>query len=286
MHVFITGITGTLGNAIVNYLCRNGLEYNQIFYPHDKVKISGVTRSEKNLQLFKSHKNVNMFLCNIVDIDKLKYAMSLAQKNDSIDIIYHLAALKHVELGEQYIDNFLDTNVSGTKNILSLQNFFDIKKVVFPSTDKAVEPVNAYGCTKLLAEKLVLKNPSNTVCRYGNVFGSNGSLVQKLKYGKPGLTHKSMTRFFIDIDAAAEFVIKSTNGQGVKIPKMKAAYIKMVMDIYYKYYDPKNAKYPIVGIRKGEKIHEKLDSKTCSKDAVKFTENEILALLDLYLKRL
>lgn len=272
MHFFITGITGTLGTEITKQLHKSAHQ------------VTGISRVEKSIKNFK-HKDAMIYLGDIRDRAKLHQAMYKANKEKAIDIVIHAAALKHVDLGEQYVEQFIETNINGTINVLNEQSKLNIKTVVLPSTDKAVEPINVYGCTKQIAEKLTLKNKNNIVCRYGNVFGSNGSLIQHLKKsletGKPvGLTDQQMTRYFIDIEDAAKFVIEKSKCPGLHTPIMKSCYISEIMSIFYNKYK-QGMKFPITGIRPGEKLHEKLNpGSDSSYNAEKFTKEEILELFE------
>lgn len=264
--IFVTGAFGTLGTELVPMLSK---DYH----------VLALTRDENDLQ-FKST-NVTPVLGDIKDKSRL---INLTR---SCDQIVHLAALKHVDLMEENISECLNTNLTSTQNILAAQEANNIDRVVFISTDKAVRPINAYGLCKSLSEKLVLENINNTVCRYGNVFGSNGSLFKKLLSELEAsntirITHEEMTRFFISIAEAASFVnytIKNKSLVGVRVPDMKSANILEMMKQFAFDHGFLNPAVEVIGVRPGEKIHEDLfftnDKLINSFNSERFTQDEI-----------
>jgi FlaA1/EpsC-like NDP-sugar epimerase len=210
----------------------------------------------------------------------------MLELTDGVDIIYHLAAMKHVDISELNPHESLETNLQGTKNILECQRINNINKVVFVSTDKAVYPINVYGMCKGLSERLVLQDERNAVCRYGNVFGSKGSIFSKL----PGIledtneikiTNPEMTRFWIKVEDAAKFVaeVGLTGKTGVNIPDMKAANVLYMMRLCAKLLGYPDPKVTTIGLRPGEKLHEDLDEELNSEFCNQFTENELRELL-------
>jgi FlaA1/EpsC-like NDP-sugar epimerase len=192
-----------------------------------------------------------------------------------IDVVVHAAALKHVPFCEYNPGEAIKTNVTGTKNVCDASIEENIKKVIVLSTDKAVEPINFYGSTKMLAEKYAVynnnysKNLSDTsiekttklsCVRYGNIVGSRGSIVELFKSMKDKdfftITDDKMTRFWMDIRDSVKMVhwsIQNCLGGEIIIPKLKSS---KVIDIA-KIIDPKKD-IKIVGVRPGEKIHEQL----------------------------
>ena len=215
----------------------------------------------------KKFKNLRYFLGDIRDYDRLNAAM------EGVDYVIHAAALKHVSIAEYNPKEFIRTNIIGSENIIksAINNF--VKKTIFLSTDKAVNPINLYGATKLSAEKLCVaannivgkKKISFSAVRYGNVIGSRGSVIElfnKIKNeGKNvfPITHKEMTRFWISLDESVKFVIKSLNemrGGEIFVPKLPS--IKVV-DLLKSFHSKPIMK--IIGVRPGEKIHETLINK-------------------------
>jgi len=215
MKVFITGITGSLGTAVTKYL----LEH----YPD--CQIYGYSRDELRQQKFMRDKRITLTLGCIRDRDRLLEATR------GMDIIFHLAAVKHVDLLELNPEEAASVNIDGTRNVLYAQRMNRIPRVVLSSTDKAVYPVNAYGDSKAMAEKLILRNPKNLVFRWGNVIASNGSVVPQFvksikDHQTAYVTDTNMIRFWITLNEAAKFIVTNSldqNSSGLIIPEMRAA---------------------------------------------------------------
>lgn len=208
-------------------------------------------------------KNVRLFIGDVRDLKRLELATT------GVDIAVHAAALKHVIFAEYNPMEAISTNIYGSNNLISACIKNKVKKCMLVSTDKAVNPINLYGSTKLCAEKIFVASNNISagmtkfsVVRYGNVLGSRGSLVEKLKIAKKdnkkvfNLTHEKMTRFWITIEEAVKFVgrsISKMDGGEIFVPKMKS--MKIIDCI--KTILPK-AKIIKIGILPGEKIHETL----------------------------
>lgn len=263
MKIFVTGAFGSLGSKLVPILISQGHQ------------IVSLTRDENNLNKTGFGKVV------LGDVRDDRTMLTLSR---GCQVIIHAAALKHVDHMESFQEESILTNFDGTRNILDAQEINNIDKIVFISTDKAVRPINNYGMCKAISEKLVLKNPNNVVCRYGNVFGSNGSLFKTLLENLKAtntikLTHEEMTRFFITIEDAAKFVASKLNQVGLHVPQMKSANIKEMMLDFAKFHGFDNPKIEIIGIRAGEKIHEDLiftnDIQLNSYNSERFTNEEI-----------
>jgi UDP-N-acetylglucosamine 4,6-dehydratase/5-epimerase len=199
----------------------------------------------------------------------------LAQAMRGCDCVIHAAAMKHVPACEYNPQEAVKTNIIGSQNVVDACNMVGIKKCIVVSTDKAVHPVNLYGATKLCMEKLTIAANNLgkcrfSVCRYGNVEGSKGSVIPLWKKlhseGKPiPITDRRMTRFWISIEEAAKFVIHKLNimqGGEIFIPEIKS---KSMLDLA-KEIAP-NAETEELGIRAGEKLHECLiseeDARSC-----------------------
>lgn len=246
MKVFVTGITGSLGTAVTHELLKN-----------PDIEIIGYSRDEHRQQKFIKDPRVTLVLGDIRDRRRLLEATR------GVDIIFHFAALKHVDILEANPEESIKTNITGTENILHAQRINRINRVVLSSTDKAALPINTYGFCKALAEKLVLRNKSNVVARYGNVLASNGSVVpifikSLIKNQSVDLTDDKMNRFFIRLEDAAKFVVKSgfESIGGLEIPDMKSALMTDVVDIVARVLNISDYKTNVVGIRPGEKISE------------------------------
>ena len=262
--LLITGGTGSFGSRFLNYLLnlKSNKPKRVIVFSRDELKQFELSKifSEKD------YPEVRFFLGDIRDKQRLKMAF------EDVDFIIHAAALKQVPAAEYNPIEFVKTNVIGSQNIIEAAIELDVKKVIALSTDKASSPINLYGATKLCADKLFLsanslvgkKQTSFSVVRYGNVFGSRGSVIPFFidlinKKQKLIITDPDMTRFNIDIDSAVKLVvnaIKSSVGGEIFVPKILSY---RIMDIVKALQNNENIK--IVGIRPGEKLHEELISK-------------------------
>ena len=256
-NILITGGTGTFGQAITSFLLKNKKVKKLIIFSRDENKQFEMSKK------FGSNKKIRFFIGDVRDESRLMTALR------GVDYVIHAAAMKHVPASEYNPGECIKTNVDGTEALISASIERKVKKVIALSTDKACNPINLYGATKLCAEKLFINanQLSNftkfSVVRYGNVIGSRGSvipyfknLIDQKKFLP--LTSKEMTRFFIPIQDALKFVLFSLDrprGGEIFIPKMNS--IKMVDLINL--IEPK-AKVKLIGIRPGEKLHESLFS--------------------------
>ncbi|MHA2122432.1 MAG: polysaccharide biosynthesis protein [Promethearchaeota archaeon] len=245
-NILITGVTGTMGQALLNYLARD-----------KENNILGISRDEQKQRHLLQAENVKYKICDVRDLDGLSRIT-----NQKIDIIYHLAALKCVDTIEDNPVEAIKTNIVGTQNI------FDIAgeaKIVFTSTDKACYPINAYGQSKALAEKIVLQNPKNVVCRYGNVLGSRGSILSPLikslkEESKAYLTHKKMSRFWMPQQEVRDFILACGDSEvasGLMVPvDIKSSYVSDLIHSVAKIL--RIYQYEIIetGVRPGEKFNE------------------------------
>jgi UDP-N-acetylglucosamine 4,6-dehydratase/5-epimerase len=261
--ILITGGTGSLGQALTQRLLTMNVDSVRIFSRNENKQ---VTMDEK----FQNNK-IRFIIGDIRDKSRLQHALK------GVDIVFHAAALKHVPVIEHNPFEAINTNVIGTQNVISacLEENVDISVGI--GTDKAVSPLNTYGATKLLMEKLFVTannhmNPDRhktkfIALRYGNVLGSSGSVIPKfieqIKNGKKiTITDPSMTRFSISMNEALNFILgaaSSGKSSEVHIPKLKA----------YTIHEVKLALMEILGntgeekipVRQGEKFHEILISK-------------------------
>ncbi len=256
-NILITGGTGTFGHEIVSFLLRKIKVKRLIIFSRDENKQFEMSKK------IGTNKRVRFFIGDVRDESRLMTALR------GVDYVIHAAAMKHVPASEYNPGECIKTNVDGTEALISASIERKVKKVIALSTDKACNPINLYGATKLCAEKLFINanQLSNftkfSVVRYGNVIGSRGSvipyfknLIDQKKFLP--LTSKEMTRFFIPIQDALKFVLFSldrSRGGEIFIPKMNS--IKMVDLINL--IEPK-AKVKLIGIRPGEKLHESLFS--------------------------
>ena len=256
--ILITGGTGSLGHALTKRLLNTNASTIRI-----------LSRNEHNQIKKESHfkdDRLRFLLGDGRDSERLSRAM------EDVDIVFHTAALKHVPKIEYNPFEGIKTNVIGSQHVIDACVQQNVEKVVAISTDKAASPLNVYGATKTLMEKLfVAANTFSTpekhrtkfiTVRYGNVLGSSGSVVpifiDQIKNNKKvTITDPQMTRFSITMDEALEFILKATEiGQGseIFIPKMKAYSIMDIKNVLAELLGDTGDE--IIGIRMGEKLHE------------------------------
>lgn len=265
--VLITGGTGSLGKALVDYLLRETKVRRIAILSRDELK-------QHNLRIeFKNDERLRWFLGDVRDLERLKRAFH------GVDFVIHAAALKQVDTGEYNPMEFIKTNVLGSQNVIDAAIDRRVKRVVALSTDKASSPINLYGATKLTADKLFVAannysyayGTTFSVVRYGNVMGSRGSVIPFFKslaeQGKPlPITDLRMTRFWISIEDAVKFVIDSLEmmtGGELYVPRIPS--MKIV--------DLANAVHPgaelkEIGMRPGEKLHEEMISSDDSRRTI------------------
>ena len=266
--ILITGGTGSFGTRFIHKILKDYNPKKVIIFSRDELKQYDMQNDIKD-------KRLRFFLGDVRDLLRLEIAMK------NVDYVVHAAALKHVSAAEYNPIEFVKTNIKGAENIIYAATKNKVKKVVALSTDKAANPINLYGATKLVSDKLFVSANSFlgsnetrfSVVRYGNVVGSRGSVVplfEKLIDEKSKflpITDKRMTRFWISLDEGVDFVFKSfarMNGGEIFIPKIPS--IKII-DLA-KAMAP-NLKVKFVGIRPGEKLHEIM----CPKDDAHLTYN-------------
>ena len=266
--ILITGGTGSFGNEFVEKTLQKYNPKKIIIYSRDELKQFNM------MNKFRSEK-LRFFLGDIRDKDRLLRACR------GIDILIHAAALKQVVAAEYNPDEYIKTNINGAKNIIDVAIECRVKKVLALSTDKASNPINFYGVTKLASDKLMVAanniSTSKTlfsVVRYGNVSGSGGSVIpffKKLIKEKSKfipITDKKMTRFWITLDQAYAFVcnaVKNMKGGEMFIPKIPSIRILDLANAF----DSK-IKKKIVGIRPGEKLHETMFNNEESLNVIEF----------------
>ena len=258
--ILITGGTGSLGQALTKRLLEMDAHAIRIFSRNENKQIE----METNIK----DARIRFFIGDIRDLQRLTRA------TEDVDLVFHAAALKHVPKIEYNPFEAIKTNVVGSQNVIDACLTNDVEKVVCVGTDKAVSPLNTYGATKLLMEKLFVaaKNYLNPekhrtvflAVRYGNVLGSSGSVIPKfieqIKTNKPvTITDPKMTRFSITMDEALDFIFNATKigkGSEVFVPKLRAYNIVDVKNALTELLSDTGEK--IIGIRTGEKLHETL----------------------------
>ena len=257
-RVLITGITGTLGTELTRYLLdKHG----------NDIEILGISRDEQKQQNYPiKDRRLRLKLADIRDKESL-FRAAVTCAWEPYDCIFHLAALKCAPQLEANPSEAVAANIRGTENVLDLARELQ-SRVCFTSSDKAVYPVNIYGMTKAAGEKLVLDNPDNVVCRYGNVLGSRGSilpsLIDSLKTKRKAfITDPAMTRFWIPIKKVAEFVAYcglEGNG-GLQIPELQSAKVTDLIHATAEILEIPAFEMENIGVRPGEKIHEHLETR-------------------------
>jgi UDP-N-acetylglucosamine 4,6-dehydratase len=252
--VLVTGGTGSFGKKFIEILQKEKKPEKIIVFSRDELK-----QHEMRIAGF-DYENLRYFIGDVRDQDRLRRAMH------DVDVVVHAAALKQVPACEYNPMEAIKTNINGTSNVVNAALDAGVSKVLTLSTDKAVNPANLYGATKLAAEKLTIQSnayaggrETRFACvRYGNVVGSRGSVVpifiQQREGGKLTITDERMTRFWLSLEQGVTFVIDSIErmqGGEVFVPKLPsttvtdlAAAIAPAVDI------------EVVGIRPGEKLHE------------------------------
>lgn len=253
--ILITGGTGSFGNTFVPMTLEKYDPKKIIIYSRDEMKQWNMAKK------FQGDKRVRFFIGDVRDKDRLYRAL------DGVDYVVHAAATKIVPTAEYNPFECIKTNVNGAMNLIDACIDTGVKRLVALSTDKASQPVNLYGATKLCSDKIFIAGNSYTggrtkfaVVRYGNVMGSRGSVIpffmETAKTGKLTITDKRMTRFMISLEQGVELVWHAFNDMEggeiyvKKIPSMNICDIATAVD--------KNAEQVEIGIRPGEKLHEQM----------------------------
>lgn len=266
-NIIVTGGTGSIGSEIVRRILPYNPKVVRIFSRDE-------TKQFELQQELGICENVRFLIGDVRDKDRLTRAF------EDIDIIFHVAAMKHVPACEYNPFEAVKTNVVGTQNVIDAAIDNEVEKVIAISTDKAASPINTMGATKLLAEKLIIdanfyKGHRKTVfscVRFGNVMGSRGSVIplfeKQIKNGGPvTVTDPEMTRFMMTIPQAVDIVFKATKiARGgeifiFKMPVVKLGDLAQVMieNLAPKYgYKPESIQVNNIGIRNGEKMYEHL----------------------------
>ena len=229
--ILITGGSGSIGTVLVEYILRNYNPKVIRIYSRDETKQFTVMNKLKDF-----YKKLRFFIGDIRDIDRLNRAM------ENVDIVFHLAALKHVVACEYNPFEAIKTNILGIQNLIEVSIDNNIEKFIFTSTDKAATPSNTMGVTKLLGEKLVTaanyyKGKARTIfysVRFGNVIGSRGSLVplveNQIKNDIPiTLTHSDMTRYIMSLNIAIKLIFVTLDiSQGGEVFVLKMDIVKII----------------------------------------------------------
>jgi len=272
--VLITGGTGSFGNTFVETMLTRHRPRRLVVLSRDELK-----QSEMRAR-FGDHPALRFFLGDVRDRDRLQRALH------GIDVVFHAAALKQIPACEYDPFEAIQTNVLGAKNVIDAAIDQGVSRVIGISTDKAVNPINLYGATKLCAEKLFVQgnaygHPRGTafgVVRYGNVIGSRGSVVPlfaaQRASGRVTVTDRRMTRFWIELGQGVAFAIRSAElmrGGEIFVPKIPSM---RIMDLVAAV--APGCAVEDIGIRPGEKLHEILISEDESRQALEFEDMFVL----------
>jgi UDP-N-acetylglucosamine 4,6-dehydratase len=257
--ILITGGTGSLGKELTKTILAKWPDIKRlIIYSRDEQKQYQMAQEFPDSK----YPALRYFIGDVRDLDRLKRAFT------SVDFVIHAAAMKHVDIAEYNPDECVKTNVGGAENVIKAALSSGVSKVVALSTDKACAPINLYGATKLTSDKLFIaannirgtQDIKFSVVRYGNVMGSNGSVIpfflKKRESGVLPITDPNMTRFNISLADGVKMVLHALEhawGGELFVPKI-ASY--RITDMA-KAIGP-DCEHPIVGIRPGEKIHEEM----------------------------
>jgi UDP-N-acetylglucosamine 4,6-dehydratase len=274
LTVLVTGGTGSFGKKFVEIMLRDYRPERLIIFSRDELK-----QHEMRTSGF-DHPSLRYFIGDVRDRDRLNRAFR------AVDIVVHAAALKQVPACEYNPFEAVQTNVMGAKNVIDAAIDQGVKKVMAISTDKAVNPINLYGATKLCAEKMFVQANAYSggegtifsVCRYGNVVGTRGSVVPLFQKQRGNttitITDPRMTRFWITLEQGVRFVIgciEQMQGGEILVPKMPSMNI---MDLAKAIAPDCEVEY--IGIRPGEKLHEVLLSEDEAYHAVELEEMYVI----------
>lgn len=280
-RILVTGVCGTIGSELVK----------QLLLEHNPAEVVGLDNNESRLffleQKFLSDSRASFFLADVRDRDKLCRQMR------GVDLVFHAAAYKHVSLSERSPFEAVQTNIVGVQNIIYAACENKVGKVIFTSSDKAVNPTSVMGTSKLMGEKLM--TAANTgihdvgsifaSTRFGNVLGSSGSVVpifcEQIRRGAPvTLTHPGMTRFIMSIKQAVRLVIDTVHlarGGEVFITKMPVIRIKDLAAAIIREFAPNCGRSPedveiiTIGPKPGEKMYEELMSQEECRRAIELS---------------
>jgi|TARA_B110000261_G_C13069237_1_gene351461 UDP-N-acetylglucosamine 4,6-dehydratase len=276
--ILITGGTGSFGKNFVNYLLKKSFFNKIIIFSRDELK------QYEMKKLFKNHPKLRFFIGDVRDVDRLKMALS------KIDYVVHAAALKQVDTGEYNPFEFIKTNIMGAQNLIEASFYSNVKKIIALSTDKASSPINLYGATKLCSDKLFCsanamlgdKKTIYSVIRYGNVMFSRGSVIplfKDIRNNEYPVTDTKMTRFSISMNEAIDLVmwsLENSAGGEIIVPKIPSYKIVELIKAF-----SHKPKIKIIGIRRGEKIHEEMISSEESRNCLEIDGKYIIVSNEL-----
>jgi UDP-N-acetylglucosamine 4,6-dehydratase/5-epimerase len=274
--VLVTGATGSFGSKLVEVLLERHYPRAVRLFSRDELK-----QSELRLRLADSDHRLRFLIGDVRDLRRLSSAMR------GVDVVVHTAALKQVPVCEYNPFEAVQTNVVGAENIVAAAIENDVPLTIALSTDKAVNPVNLYGATKLCAEKIVTQGNAYAgdsvarfaTVRYGNVVGSRGSVIGIFKAQAPTgtltITDERMTRFWITVEEAVDFVLECFGRMGggeIFVPRIPSMRVTDIAEAI-----APDAEHRVIGIRPGEKLHEVLLTEDEARHSLE-TENGFVIL--------
>lgn len=253
--IFISGGTGSFGNALIDYLHGSGAGF--VVYSRDESKQHDMFLERRN-----RNQSISYVIGDVRDKDNLTLSMQ------GVDYAFSAAALKHVPTGERFPGEAVQTNFHGTENMVYAADACHVKRLVALSTDKSAEPRTAYGMTKGLAERIITNHSGPTICtslRYGNVLGSRGSVIpiflKQITEGKPvTITDPNMTRFVLTLEEAVKLALKCLydgDDGDLFVMKPPACSIRTIVDALKLHFGSR-VREEVIGIRPMEKPHEVL----------------------------
>lgn len=272
--ILVTGGTGSFGKKFVEIMLREYHPHRLVIFSRDELK-----QQEMRVSGF-NHSSVRYFIGDVRDVERLKRALS------GITVIVHAAALKQVPACEYNPFEAIQTNIMGGRNVIDAAIDQGVRRIVALSTDKAVNPINLYGATKLCAEKMFVQansyaGPQNTrfsCARYGNVVGSRGSVIpiflEQRRSGKITITDPRMTRFWLTLEKGVRFVVRcieQMHGGEIFVPKIPSMRLVDLAETI-----APGCEIEYIGIRPGEKLHEVLVSDDESRQTVSMDEMFII----------
>lgn len=274
-NILITGGTGSFGKKYTQILLKNYKPNKIIIYSRDELK-------QYEMASEFSHSSMRYFIGDVRDESRLNTAMN------GVDFVIHAAAMKHVPIAEYNPMECIKTNIHGAQNVINASLKNRVEKVIALSTDKACNPVNLYGATKLASDKLFIaanniagQSPTRfSVVRYGNVVGSRGSVVPLFKKliengaKKLPITDERMTRFWITLEDGVKFVLKNferMHGGELFIPKIPSMKITDLAATL-----APNLPIKLIGIRPGEKLHEIMISADDALHSLEFDDHYVI----------
>jgi UDP-N-acetylglucosamine 4,6-dehydratase len=272
--VLVTGGTGSFGKAFVGRLLSMKDVKKVIVFSRDELK------QFEMQEIYKSEK-LRYLLGDVRDYNRLE------QVTYDVDIVVHAAAMKQIPAAEYNPMEAIKTNILGAENVIRAAIYNNVSKVVALSTDKAANPANLYGATKLCSDKLFVagnllagkRKTRFSVVRYGNVLGSRGSVIpfflEKAKTGEIPITDPRMTRFWLSLDQGVDFVINSLRrmtGGEIFVPKIPSFKVTDVASVV-----APNIRQQTIGIRQGEKLHEVMITEDDSLNTLEFDDHYVIS---------